>query len=143
MNVTQRLLGIDYGVRRIGLAIGDTQMRIATPLETLESRGDATKDAQAIVEIATEQEINAFVVGLPLNMNDGSDSDQTRLTRRFADELSRRSKKPVHLHDERLTSYAADGELDAADMPARRRKGVIDRVAAQMILQAYLDAAGK
>jgi putative Holliday junction resolvase len=141
--MTQRLLGIDYGVRRIGLAIGDTQMRIATPLETLESRGDVAKDARAIIEVATEQEIDAFVVGLPLNMKDGSDSDQTRLTRQFAEELLRQSKKSVHLHDERLSSYAADSELDAAEMPARRRKGVIDRVAAQMILQAWLDAAQK
>src|SRR5438128_747339 len=80
----QRWLGIDYGTRRIGTAIGDTQLRIASPAKVIDARGEPTRDARAVSDLGAALEVDGFVVGLPLSMDD-TDSDQTRLTRRFAD----------------------------------------------------------
>lgn len=140
----QRILGIDYGTKRIGVAIGDTETRIALPLKMLPGRGEATRDAAATAALGAEEGAAAFVVGLPLNMGESfpTDSPQTALSRRFAAELGRLSGKPVHLQDERLSSQAAAEVLDAAGLAARsrRRKQLTDMIAAQKILQAYLDA---
>ncbi|MFQ5424390.1 MAG: Holliday junction resolvase RuvX [Phycisphaerae bacterium] len=136
--MTRRVMGIDYGRRRIGTAIADLEIRIALPLKTVAGRDDAARDARSVADLADTEDVGRFVVGLPLNM-DGSDSDQTRLTRRFADELARLSGKPVELQDERLSSYAASELLDAAGVRKRRRKGLIDQIAAQQILAAWLD----
>lgn len=137
-----RILGIDYGTRRIGIAIADRETKIATPLTTIDGRNDVTRDARAVVDLATRETAAEFVVGLPLNM-DGTDSEQTALTRRFSGELERLSQLPVHLFDERLSSYAADAVMDDAGIRQKGRKGLTDRVAAQKILQAFLDADGK
>jgi len=137
--MAERILGIDYGIRRIGLAIADIQSRIATPLATVAGRNDVTRDARTIADMAAKEEAAVLVVGLPLNMTSG-ESEQTALTRRFAAELSRLSGKPVHLQDERLTSAAAEEVLDVAQIPSRKRKGLSDRIAAQKILQTWLDA---
>jgi putative Holliday junction resolvase len=134
-----KLLGIDYGRRRIGLAIGSTETRIALPLRTLEGRNDPTRDARLVIDAAHADEIDAFVVGLPLNM-DGSAGPQADVTRRFAAELGRMSGKPVHLHDERLSTAAADEALDAAGIRPGRRTGLKDSIAAQQILQAWFDS---
>ncbi len=134
------ILGIDYGIKRIGTAIADTETRIATPLSIVAGRNDVTRDARNIADLGEQQDAESFVVGLPLNM-DGTDSKQTALTRRFATELGRLSKKAVHWQDERLTSSAAHEALDAADIAPRKRKGLTDRIAAQKILQAFLDQA--
>lgn len=136
-----KLLGIDYGVRRIGVAVADTEVRIATALTVLAGRNDVTRDARAVADLGGQEGVEAFVVGLPLNMSEaaGSDSEQTEVTRRFAAELERLSGKTVHLQDERLTSFAAEGVLDDAGVKARGRRGLRDKIAAQKILQAYLD----
>lgn len=135
-----RIMGIDYGRRRIGLAIADLETRIAVPLATLEGRNDASRDARLVLDAAQGEGATLLVVGLPLNM-DGSDSEQTALTRSFAVELGRLGDVPVHLHDERLTSHAANEALDAAGIRSRDRRGLTDRIAAQKILQSYLDEA--
>lgn len=134
-----RILGIDYGIRRIGIAVGDRETKIAAPLATLNGRNDVTRDARAVADLAASENAAEFVVGLPLSM-DGTESDQTALTRRFAAELARLSDKPVRLFDERLSSFAAEDVLDQAEIPQRGRKGLTDRIAAQKILQACLDA---
>jgi putative pre-16S rRNA nuclease len=136
-----RILGIDYGTKRIGIAIGDAETRIATPLKTLPGRGDTVNDAAGIAELAAQEEAAAIVVGLPISMNE-TESPQTKLTRKFAADLARLAAKPVHLQDERLSSFAADESMQQAGLDPRKRKhrGVSDRVAAQKILQAYLDA---
>src|SRR5436190_9481501 len=108
-----RILGIDYGTRRIGVATADAQTRIATPLTAISSRNDPTRDAVSIIELAKREQADSIVVGLPLNM-DGTDSDQTRLTRRFAEELQRLSGLSIQLHDERLSSFAAQELLESA-----------------------------
>lgn len=133
------IIGIDYGTKRIGAAIADDEVRIASPLSVVNGRNDVTRDAKSIADLGQAHDAVAFVVGLPLNMQDGSDSPQTSLTRRFAAELARLSSKPVHLHDERLSSYAAHAALDDANVTARRRRGLTDKIAAQKILQSFLD----
>jgi len=133
------ILGIDYGVKRIGTAIADTEVRIATPLDVIRGQNDVTRDARSVADFAEAQDVDAFVVGLPLNMGDSGDSPQTTLMRKFAAELRRLSKKPVHLQDERLSSVAAEEVLDAAGVPLSKRKGLTDMIAAQKILQAWLD----
>lgn len=136
-----KLLGIDYGTRRIGVAVGDTETRIAMPLTTVSGSNDAARDARTIADLAAREKADEFVVGLPLNMTAeiSTDSPQTMLTRRFAAELERCSDKPVHLQDERLTSFAAEQILEEAGVPSKKRKGLSDRIAAQKILQAYFD----
>jgi putative Holliday junction resolvase len=136
-----KLIGIDYGIKRIGVAVAETETRIATPLTVLDGRNDVTRDARAVADLGEREGAEAFVVGLPLNMSEeaGSDSDQTRLTREFAAELERLSGKAVHLQDERLTSFAADAALDEAWVKPRDRRGLRDKIAAQKVLQAYLD----
>lgn len=140
----QRILGIDYGTARIGIAIADLETKVAVPLTALTGRNDVTRDARAVTDAGAEQGAAAFVVGLPLNMND-SDSQQTTLTRRFADEVARLSTKPVYFQDERLSSMAAADALDEVHGGRRsgqrraKQSGRLDAVAAQRILQAYLD----
>ena len=133
-----RLLGIDYGVRRIGTAVAETETRIAMPDRVLDGRNDVTRDARNVADLGAAHGVDAFVVGLPLLMDD-RESDQTRLTRRFVAELERLSGKPVHLQDERLSSFAADEVLAEAGRSARRKPGLRDAIAAQKILQAWLD----
>ena len=137
--MSQRILGIDYGARRIGSAIADLETRIATPLVQVAGRNDPTRDARSVADLGEKEGVEAFVVGLPLNMESG-DSDQTRLTRRFADELARLSAKPVHLQDERLSSFAAEETLDGAGIRGRKKKNLTDLLAARQILQNYLDS---
>lgn len=135
-----RWIGIDYGTRRIGLAISDPGHRIASPTTTLPAAGHPGRDADRVLRWAADQEPGGFVVGLPLNMADGSDSAQTRLTRAFADALGQRGPLPVELWDERLSSFQADQYLDAAGVRPAKRRQLRDALAAQIILQAFLDA---
>lgn len=134
----QRVLGIDYGTRRIGVAIADLETRVATPLTMIDGRNDVTRDASAIIKLAEREQAKTIIVGLPLSM-DGSDSEQTQITRRFAYELIRLGNVPVQLHDERLSSFAAQELLNSSGIDARKQKGRLDAVAAQRILQSFLD----
>jgi len=134
-----RFLGVDYGSRRIGLAVSDPDGRIASPLSTLTSKKSTTELVQAILdEIKKHYDIDEFVVGLPLNM-DGSEGRQAQETKRFAEELRRCSDRPVHLWDERLSSWTAEASLREAGLSRGKRKARLDRVAAQVILQSFLD----
>jgi putative holliday junction resolvase len=141
MPLMSKILGIDYGGKRIGIAIADTQTRIAMPLSVVAGRNDVTRDAKNVADLGQVEDADCFVVGLPLNMSDDGETDslQTSLTRRFAAELERLSRKPVHLQDERLSSYAAEEVLQEAGVSQKKRKHLTDMIAAQKILQAYLD----
>ena len=112
---------------------------MASPLTTLEAVGDPAAQIERILRAVEQYDVDQWVVGLPLNM-DGSDSPQTRLTRRFAEALGRRLGRPVHLWDERLSSHQADEYLAQAELTSKKRKARRDRVAAQVILQSFLDA---
>lgn len=132
------LCGIDYGIKRIGLATADLDTGIAFPAETLAAVGDVVGDARLVLKWAAGQDVEGFVVGLPLNM-DGTDSDQTRLTRRFVAALEAAADVSVETWDERLSSYQADEWLDAAGVRGKRRKAARDALAAQAILQGCVD----
>ncbi len=135
-----RYLGIDYGRRRIGLAISDPFGTLATPLATLPSSGEPAGDARNVIELADREEVDAFVVGLPMNM-DGTEGPQAKLSRTFAAHLETESpNRTVALFDERLSSFAADQVLDQTDLSPAKRKKRRDQIAAQVILQGYLDA---
>jgi len=134
-----RIVAIDYGQRRLGLAISDVGRRIASPAATLPASGNQQRDATSVLTWAVEQHAVLLVVGLPLNM-DGTDSDQTRRTRAFAEVLRASGSLPVELWDERLSSFQADVYLAEAGVRPSRRRRLRDALAAQVILQSYLDA---
>jgi putative Holliday junction resolvase len=134
-----RILGIDYGGKRIGLAVCDPEERIASPERVVASRGDVTGDAAAVAAVAAELDAAAFVVGLPLNM-DGTEGDQAKRTRAFGDALGAASGKPVHYWDERLSSHAADTRLAGRGLTRGKKKQRQDAVAAAIILTDYLEA---
>lgn len=135
-----RYLGVDYGSKRIGLAIGDDRLRIASPLETISSAGGPVRDAEEIAARAANQGAMAIVVGVPINM-DGTEGPQAALTRRFIDALKARAQVPVFEQDERLSSFAADEALESTTLTPRQRAARRDMLAAQCILQAYLDSS--
>ncbi len=133
-----RYLGIDLGRRRIGLAVGDSDSRIASPLETIRPT-DINDALRRLVEFASEYGVDEWVVGLPLNM-DGSEGPQAKETRAFADQLAARNIGPVHLWDERLSSYAADERMAQTGLTHAQKARRRDALAAQEILQSFLDA---
>jgi putative Holliday junction resolvase len=132
-------VGVDYGSKRIGLAVSDAGGRLALPLSTVEVRGNLRSQASAVLTAVADYDVDAFVVGLPLNM-DGTEGPQVRLTRRFGEELQRATDKTVHFRDERLSSHAAAELLQPADLTRKKKKRRLDRIAAQVLLQEYLDA---
>jgi len=130
-----RYLAIDYGSKRTGLAICDAAETIASPLAVLEGQKELLN---RIAEIVKTENIGAIVLGLPLNMN-GTESSQTKLTLKFAEQLKRRLSVPIHLQDERLSSFSAEEKLAPAEFTRSKRKKRIDAVAAAEILGAFLE----
>lgn len=131
-----RLLAVDLGGKRTGLAIGDDETGIASPLEVLEIPSGPRLVA-AIAAVVRAERPDAIVVGLPLNM-DGSEGPAAAAARAFGAELAGAGATPVHFHDERLSSRAA--EQDIAGLYTRKgRKRRLDAVAAARILQGYLE----
>ena len=137
-----RWLGIDYGTRRIGLALSDHSGKIASPAATITAYGTPSADARAILDWASNNEAGAIVVGLPLNM-DGSEGAQAKLCKELAKHLRGRGGLPVELWDERLTSFQAEQLMAAAGVKPGRRRRLRDALAAQVILQSFLDARCK
>jgi putative Holliday junction resolvase len=135
-----RYLAIDYGTKRTGLAICDANETIASPLAVLHGQKELLKK---IAEIVKTENIGAIVLGLPLNMN-GTEGSQTRLALKFAEQLKSRLSVPIHLQDERLSSFGAEEKLAPAEFTRSKRKKRIDAVAAAEILEAFLEqkAAG-
>ncbi len=134
----ERVLGLDFGEKRIGLAISDPLGATAQPLEVID-RQSLADDIDRIGEMAARRDTSKIVVGLPLNM-DGSVGPQARRVRRFAARLRRELELEVVLWDERLSSAEAERALLHADERRSRRSEVRDAVAAAVVLQAYLDA---
>ena len=133
----QRLLGLDLGEKTIGLALSDTSLSIATPMQTLK-RGKFAADAAQLDIIISAQGVGGLVVGLPLNM-DGSDGPSAQSARAFARNWAARSPLPVILQDERLSTSAVTRTLLEADASRQRRDDVVDKMAAAYILQGVLD----
>ena len=141
-----RVLGIDFGERRIGLAVSDRSGTLASPVRTIDRRGSSadavTLILNAIEELAHDDPIERIVVGLPRRL-DGSDTDQTARVRLFAAELAGRTGLPIDLQDERLSSREAEERLAVRQRDWRKRKERLDAAAAAVVLQDWLDATGK
>ena len=133
-----RALGLDLGTKTIGLAVADELGITAQGLTTLERRGPR-KDLEALAERAGEYAVDRFIIGLPLNM-DGSEGPRAEMTRKFGAGLEAATQLPVIYWDERLTTVAANRALLEGDVSRKKRREVIDQVAAVLILQGWLDA---
>ncbi|MEI7679083.1 MAG: Holliday junction resolvase RuvX [Betaproteobacteria bacterium] len=135
------VLAFDFGKKRIGTAIGETAIGIAHPLSTIHAEDKQHRYA-AIEAVIREWQPALLVVGLPAHM-DGTEHEMSRLARKFAGELAQRFKLPVEFIDERLTSAAAESSLGESGIASHKRKAVVDSVAAQHILQDFLDRTGR
>jgi putative Holliday junction resolvase len=131
------VLAFDFGIKRIGVAVGEWETRLAHPLETISGEANEVRFGR-IGELIAEWKPGELVAGLPLYM-DGTEHDLTRRARRFANQLHGRFNLPVVLVDERLTSFDADLALREAGVKGRDRKGLDDAVAARQILQDYFE----
>ena len=137
-NRLHRVLGMDVGTRRIGLAVSDPLGITAQGIETLERRNKRT-DFAVLERVIKRYEIQEIVVGYPLRMS-GETGSQSDKMASFAEELRRKFSLPVHLWDERLTTAEAHRILDQTEMSIKRRGQVIDQMAAVLILQSFLEA---
>lgn len=136
----QRILGIDYGERRIGIAISDPTATIAQPLTVLRRRAGKRPPVQAVTDLIIEHEADHIVVGLPLTLA-GDESDWTREVRAFGEKLAERAGTGVSFADERMTSVVAERAVRALGLKRsqREQKERVDAAAAVLILQAHLD----
>ncbi len=133
-----RALGVDLGTARVGLALCDPEGRLASPYEVVEGARDEQRVTRRIAEVVAEEEVEVVVVGLPLSL-DGSDGPAARSARARAAALATALPVPVVLHDERLTTVTAHHLLAEAGLDSRARRRVVDRAAAAVLLQAWLD----
>jgi len=135
-----RVLGIDFGERRIGLAVSDPTGTIATPFETIRRRSGKRPPLTRLEEIACGQEVSRLVVGLPLDLR-GRETPWCREVRAMGDELARRLGVPVSYVDERMTSVRAERAVRAVGLrkAQREEKARVDAAAAALILQAWLE----
>jgi putative Holliday junction resolvase len=134
-----RTLGIDFGLKRVGLAISDPEgrMAFARPAIVRDERGGRDALFAELVRMVAEERVEAVVVGLPLTL-EGEESLTTRQARNFAESLARRVPVPVHLEDERLSSAAAEEQLKEAGLCSRKSKNRLDSQAAVLILESWL-----
>lgn len=132
-----RVLGLDLGEVRIGVALSDPERRVAVPAGTIRVEGPP-HDLKAVAAMAREHGVAAVVVGHPLTMS-GERGEAARRAEEFADGLRLILEVPVHLQDERLSTVEAERGLREAGAPGRRRRDAVDRAAATVILRAFLD----
>ena len=135
-----RILGLDYGTARVGVAISDTLQMIASPLYYIPAK-DQQACIAAIAELCQEREVGRVVVGLPKHMNN-TEGESSKAARAFGAKIEAATGLSVDFLDERLTTAAAERVLIAANVSRKKRKEKIDSMAAGIILQNYLDAKG-
>jgi putative Holliday junction resolvase len=133
-----KVLGIDYGRARLGLALSDEGGVLASPLPPLERTRSTDADVRKLARLAVEQRVGRIVIGLPLHMN-GSEGEMAEEVHLFAELVKRGTGLPIGLIDERLTSAEAERVLVEGNVSRRKRKGLRDSLAAVLILQADLD----
>jgi putative Holliday junction resolvase len=136
-----RTLGIDYGRKRIGFAVSDELGIISTPLN-IETVTGMRQAVAAVIQRVSQTEATEIVVGQPLNM-DGSESELSREVAGFIEKLQKEITIPIHQWDERMTSMQAERVLLEGDVSRAKRRQVKDKLAAQLILQSYLDSEGE
>ncbi len=134
-----KYLAIDYGEKRIGLAICDDSETIASPLTVIKGPPGVIEKIRRTVE---DEKIEAIILGLPLNMDD-SEGPQAKLVRKFAAKLKKHIDIPIYFHDERLSSFDAQEKLTAAGFTRKKKKKHLDALAAAAILQSFLDEKDK
>lgn len=133
-----RIAAIDYGTVRIGVAITDVSQTIASPLENYQRR-NARLDEQFFTRLATTESIVGFVVGLPVHL-DGNSSGMSEQTRQFGTWLGSLTGLPIVYHDERFTSAIAEQYTREMGLTRKRKKAVLDKLAAQILLQSFLES---
>jgi putative Holliday junction resolvase len=138
-----RFLGVDFGQRRLGLSVSDASGMLARPWRTLDAASSPQPFARRVADLIAAgdedlTELAAIVVGIPRRLN-GEDTDQTQPARAFAETLGRLTGLPIHLQDERLSSYEAEQRLAVRERDWRKRKAQLDAAAAAIILQDFLD----
>lgn len=134
----QRLMGLDVGTKTIGLALSDTRLVIASPLDTIRRR-NFRDDMATLLALIDRHGAGGVVIGLPLSLA-GTDTPRSQSVRAFARNLAALRDMPALLWDERLSTAAVTREMIAADMTRKRRAEIVDKVAAAYILQGCLDA---
>lgn len=132
------LLGVDYGTVRVGLAISTREQNIASPLEIYQRRNERL-DGKYFQELVADYRIKGLVVGLPMHVS-GEEGQSARQAREYGAWLAELTQLPLVFWDERYTSAAAEDHMLGIDMTRKQRKRRVDMVAAQIFLQAYLDA---
>ena len=135
-----RILGLDFGSKTVGVAVSDGLLLTAQGVETIERKDEnkLRKTCARIEELIAEYEVTEIVLGLPKNM-DNTEGERVEKTKALGEMLERRTGLPVHYWDERLTTVAAEQILMESGVRRENRKAVIDKVAAGLILQGYLD----
>ena len=134
-----RLAGIDFGTRRVGIAICDAGQRLASPLDIYQ-RGSESDDAEYFRRLFDDESLVGLVIGLPVYAS-GEESQKSHQARAFGQWLSQLAGIPVAFHDERYSTAQAEAALGEASLTRKQRKQRIDKVAAQFILSAYLESA--
>ncbi len=134
-----RIMGLDVGEKTIGIAVSDALGLTAQGLEVIRRTGSIEQDLQRLKEVVQEKEINKIVIGMPRNMN-GSYGPQSEKVQKFAEIIKAELNLPLETWDERLTTVEAERLLVSADMSRAKRRKVIDKMAASLILQGYLDS---
>ncbi|WP_447977003.1 Holliday junction resolvase RuvX [Candidatus Nitrospira bockiana] len=138
MAATKRILALDPGTKRIGVAISDELGWIAQPLETFECRSPE-QDVRHIQDLVRRHDVDRVIMGMPFRM-DGRRGPEAERVQVFKDELERVLEVPVIAWDERLTTKSAESLLIEANVSRKKRRGAVDRVAAAILLQSYLES---
>jgi putative Holliday junction resolvase len=141
LSIMARILSLDVGEKRIGIALSDPSGTIAQALKVYNATGSRARDIAEIKELVHQFEVSRVVVGLPKNL-DGSIGPKAQEIVRFAEGIGRAAGVPVDLWDERFSTDEAHRIFDMASIKRKKRRGSIDMMAAQIILQGYLDAQG-
>jgi putative Holliday junction resolvase len=139
--VMGRILSLDVGDKRIGVAVSDPTGMLVTPLVTVQ-RKNMKSDVARLAALAAEQEAEMVVIGLPMNM-DGTEGEQARKVRSFAKQLAFATKRPIEFHDERLSTFSAIENLVERGVKTGHNRDLVDMEAAAIILRAFLDQRGK
>lgn len=133
-----RLLGLDYGTRRIGFALSNPEQTIASPLENY-TRVNEPHDARRLQQVVADYRVAGLVVGLPIHARSGDEGEKAREARAFGAWAAKATGLPVCYHDERYTTAIAEGHLLSASLSKKKRQARLDKLAAQIMLQSFLD----
>ena len=139
-----RIMGLDLGSKTLGVAVSDPLLNVAREVEIIRRKEEnkLRHTLARIEELIVEYDVKEIVLGLPLNL-DGTEGERAELSREFKDKLERRTGLPVHMWDERLTTVEAIEIMDADGIKPKDREKYVDMIAARVILEGYMEFAGK